>query len=542
MTLSTSPILYHVYIRSFKDSNDDGVGDLQGVIDKLDYFRWLGVDGLLLSPVFASPLSDFGYDITNLCAINDEYGDLETFSRLIQEAKKRHLAVMLDFVANHTSTQHSWFIESSEGENSPKADWYVWACAKPDGTPPNNWLTIFGESAWRWHPTRGKYYLHNTLSNQPDLNYRHPDVVRQLMKSVRFWFDTGIDGLRLDSVNLFLHDDKLRNNPPRHLGWQEEARTDPYRYQSQRYNISRPENIHLLKQLRVIADSYDEKKWLLGSLSDPSPYAVIDRYTSEGDALDAANVFESLSLCQNVEQVGNQLNAFFSAVHPGIGCWSTGNHDIARTVSRWQNGKNQPEAAKLLLTLLVSLQGVISLFQGEELGLTEANVPPSQRKDLFGQQVIANYVGRDGCRTPLPWQSKAMHFGFSCVSPWLPPDPSHAALAVDIQQADTQSVLHFTRELLAWRKQQIAMLEGTCRVLAFNSALMVLERHHADQTLIIALNASNSDATVKLNLPAPATLLSLPHMNTASSRVDGVLKLPPWQAWVGELQRHSPGA
>ncbi|EOD77116.1 Maltodextrin glucosidase [Grimontia indica] len=537
MKPSASPILYHIYVRSFYDSNGDGIGDLQGIIEKLDYFDWLGVDGILLSPVFESPLSDFGYDITSLRGLNTEYGDMATFTKLVAEAKNRGLSVMLDFVANHTSSKHPWFIESSASATSAKADWYIWAPAKNDGTPPNNWLTIFGESAWRWHPTRGQYYLHNTLSNQPDLNYRNPDVVRELNKSVRFWLDTGVSGLRLDSVNLFLHDDKLRNNPPRHLGWQDDARTDPYRYQSQRYNISRPENIHLLKQLRGIADGYDDKKWLLGSLSDPSPYAVIDRYTSESDALDAANVFESLSLCHSVGQVGEQLDDFMKSVHPGIGCWSTGNHDIARTVSRWQDANNQPEAAKLLLTMLMSLQGVISLFQGEELGLPEADVPPSLRRDLFGKQVIANYVGRDGCRTPMPWLSEAENLGFSASPPWLPADPTHSEYAIDKQQQDESSVLHFTRALLYWRKQHVAMQHGACRVLAYNQTLMVLERHHEEQTLIIALNASNNEATVRLNLPSDAKSLSLPHMADAVPENHGVLKLLPWQAWVGELVR-----
>ncbi|MBV7297169.1 alpha-amylase family glycosyl hydrolase [Enterovibrio paralichthyis] len=542
MKPSASPVLYHIYLRSFFDSDGDGVGDLQGVIAKLDYLQWLGVDGILLSPVFESPLSDFGYDITNLRGLNPEYGDMATFVRLVKEAKSRGLAVMLDFVANHTSTQHPWFLESCKGANAAKADWYVWAPARADGTPPNNWLTIFGESAWRWHPTRGEYYLHNTLSNQPDLNYRNPDVIRELLKSVRFWLDTGVDGLRLDSVNLFLHDDRLRNNPPRHLGWQDEARSDPYRYQSQRYNISRPENIHLLKQLRVIADGYDSKKWLLGSLSDPSPYAVIDRYTSEGDALDAANVFESLSLCCNVSQVGEQLSAFSSAVHPGIGCWSMGNHDIARTVSRWQDANNQPEAAKLLLTMLLSLQGVISLYQGEELGLPEASVPPAQRRDLFGKQVIANYVGRDGCRTPMPWQSDAPNLGFSEGSPWLPADQNHVRYAVDQQQKEGASVLHFTRNMLRWRKTYPALEHGSCRVLAFNASLMVLERHftspEGSQTLIIALNASNQDATIRLNLPASATSVPVPHMKAGEPSPSGALLLAPWQVWVGEL--HTP--
>ncbi|OEE90474.1 alpha-glucosidase [Enterovibrio norvegicus FF-162] len=532
-----SPILYHVYVRSFFDSNGDGVGDLDGVREKLDYFVWLGVDGILLSPIFESPLSDFGYDITNLRCLNGEYGDIETFTRLVKEARARNLLVFLDFVANHTSSKHPWFLESSSGNNTPKADWYVWTPARKDGTPPNNWLTIFGESAWRWHPTRGEYYLHNTLSNQPDLNYRNTEVVRQLMGNVRFWLDLDIDGLRFDSVNLFLHDDKLRSNPSRHLGWQDEARADPYRYQSQRYNISRPENIHLLKQLRVIADSYNERKWLLGSLSDPSPYAVIDRYTSEGDALDAANVFESLSMCHNFQQVGEQLNAFFNAVHPGMGCWSTGNHDIARTVSRWQDAKNQPESAKLLLTMLCSLQGVISIYQGEELGLPEANVPPAARKDFFGQQVIANYVGRDGCRTPLPWSQTHAHLGFSDHTPWLPAAQEHAPLAIDAQMANTDSALHFTHALLKWRKNQPALVEGSCRVLAFNDSLMVLERHHESQTLIIALNGSAQDATIRLNLPNTAATIDVPHMNNVSAEANGVLNLKPWQAWAGELNR-----
>ncbi|PML78369.1 alpha-amylase family glycosyl hydrolase [Enterovibrio norvegicus] len=535
MKLSASPILYHIYVRSFFDSNGDGVGDLDGIREKLDYFAWLNVDGILLSPIFESPLSDFGYDITNLSAINPEYGDMSTFKALVEEAEARGIAVFIDFVANHTSSKHPWFLDSASSKTSEKADWYIWSPARADGTPPNNWLTIFGESAWRWHPTRGEYYLHNTLSNQPDLNYRNPHVVRQLMKDVRFWLDTGVAGLRLDSVNLFLHDDKLRNNPPRHLGWQDEARSDPYRYQSQRYNISRPENIHLLKQLRVIADGYDEKKWLLGSLSDPSPYAVIDRYTSEGDALDAANIFESLSLCQNVHQVGEQFTAFFNAVHPGLGCWGLGNHDIARTVSRWQHANNQPAAAKMLLTLLCSLQGVISIYQGEELGLPEAHVSPSDRKDLFGQQVIANYVGRDGCRTPLPWKENAPFFGFSSQSPWLPIDDEHKAFSIDAQQQDPQSTLNFTRDMLAWRQQQPALREGSCRMLAFNEALMVFERHHASQTLVIAINGSNQEATIRLNLPSPAKTLPLPHMQVSPPTQNEALHLAPWQVWVGEL-------
>ncbi|MDD1781194.1 alpha-glucosidase [Enterovibrio sp. ZSDZ35] len=537
MTPLSSPVLYYVYLRSFFDSSGDGVGDLDGVKEKLSYIQRLGVDGILLSPIFDSPLSDFGYDITNLREINPEYGNIESFKTLIAEAKLKNIAVFMDLVANHTSTQHPWFIESSQREANAKKDWYIWAPAKPDGTPPNNWLTIFGESAWRWHPTRGEYYLHNTLSNQPDLNYRNPDVVRQLLANVRFWFELGVTGLRLDSVNLFLHDDKLRNNPSKHLGWQDPDRADPYRYQSQRYNISRPENIHLLKQLRVIADSYEEKKWLLGSLSDPSPYPTIDRYTSEADALDAANVFESLSMCQDFQQVGEQLQQFFATVHPGLGCWSTGNHDIARVVSRWQDAHNQPDAAKLLLTLLAVLRGVVTLYQGEELGLPEADVPPEHRRDLFGQQVIAHYVGRDGCRTPMPWDHNKPYFGFSEKRTWLPPDPNHADFSVLAQESQPLSVLQFTRALLFWRKSQPALLFGSCRLVAFNQTLMVIERQHEGQTLIIALNGSPHAATIKLNLPSPAKTIHLPQMMEIDEEIQSTLNLPPWQAWVGELKK-----
>ncbi len=389
-------VFYSVYVRSFNDSNNDGIGDLDGITARLDYLSWLGVDGIILSPIFLSPQTDFGFDVTDLETIQPELGDFPALKKLVDSAHKAGIKVLMELVINHTSDQHPWFRQSLKDKTNPKADWYVWADAKPDGTPPNNWQCIFGSSAWRWHPSRGQYFLHNTFSNQPDLNFHHPAVQDAVLAMVEGWLKHGIDGFRIDSVNLLLHDEKLRSNPAKQLPMQSAERRDPRSYQKQRYNLSRPDNIHVLRRIRVLCDQYGDKV-LLGSLSDPDPFPVIDSYTSEGDALDAANLFESLSLCTDMQEAGDHLSRFEHAVHPGMGCWSLSNHDIARTVSRWSQAGNQPDAARLLIAFLLSLRGILTLYQGEELGLCEAEVDESARQDKHGIQSAPGYHGRDGC-------------------------------------------------------------------------------------------------------------------------------------------------
>lgn len=442
-------VLYHVYPLSFCDGDGDGLGDLPGLASRLDYVAGLGVDGVWLSPVFPSPLKDFGYDVSDYCAIDPRMGDLRGFDDLVQACHRRGLKLIIDQVWSHSSDAHPWFQDSRRRLNS-RDDFYVWADPRPDGGPPNNWLGAFGGPAWTWDGRRRAYYLHNFLPSQPDLNFRNPAVQAEILKVARFWLDRGVDGFRLDVANYYFHDAALTDNPP--SGIVNVAK--PFLMQRHLHQRSQPETLAFLERVRDLLDGYGDRL-AVGELFTDRPMERMAQYAGPG-RLHGAYSFLFLGPRPTAAEFGEALEAYGTMAAEAWPFWSFGNHDVARLATRW--GADRPARfVRTLIALLTSLRGSSFLYQGDELGLTEARVPFDRLRDPDGLAHWPDHPGRDGCRTPMPWRSNAPHLGFGTAEPWLPAEPAHARLAVDLQEADPDSTLNFTRAWLRFRRKDPAL-------------------------------------------------------------------------------------
>jgi alpha-glucosidase len=491
-------VTYQIYPRSFMDTNGDGVGDLPGIVDKLDYVASLGVDAIWISPFFRSPMADFGYDIADYRLVDPLFGSNDDFDRLLAKAHKLGLKVMIDQVLSHTSAEHAWFKESRESRDNPKADWYVWADAKDDGTPPNNWLSLFGGGAWQWEPRRGQYYLHNFLTSQPDLNYHNADVRQAVLGEVKYWLDKGVNGLRLDAINFCFHDAALRDNPPK----PEDKRVgrgfspdNPYAFQYHYYNNTQPENLAFLEELRALMDQYPDVA-AIGEISSEDSLATTAEYTS-GHRLHMGYSFELLTNDFSAAYIRGTVQNLEAQMLEGWPCWAISNHDVTRVLSRWGNGQASPELANLLSAMVCSLRGSVCVYQGEELGLTEADVPFDALQDPYGITFWPTFKGRDGCRTPMPWNG-GINAGFSVADPWLPVPSEHQALAVTLQEAMPNSALNGFRTFMAWRKTQPALRWGDIQFIDTPEPVLAFTRRHDNQTLLAAFNLSGEAVTMPL--------------------------------------------
>jgi len=491
-------VIYQIYPRSFLDTDDNGVGDLPGIIEKLDYVASLGVDAIWISPFFKSPMADFGYDIADYREVDPLFGTMADFDRLLEKAHALGLKVMIDQVLSHTSSAHAWFRESREDRTNPKADWYVWAEACDDGTPPNNWMSLFGGVAWRWEPRRGQYYLHNFLAAQPDLNFHHPDVRAATLANLRFWLDKGVDAFRLDAINFCFHDAKLRDNPPK----PPEKRVgrgfspdNPYAFQYHYYNNTQPENLGFLEDLRRLTDEYPGVA-TLGEISSEDSLATMAEYTRAG-RLHMAYSFELLVDDFSAGYIRQTVETLEAKVDEGWPCWAVSNHDVARAASRWGGAAPSPDFVKLLAALVGSLRGSVCFYQGEELGLPEADVPFEALQDPYGIAFWPTFKGRDGCRTPMPWLDDD-DAGFTRGKPWLPVSDAHRARAVAQQEADAESPLHAFRRFLTWRKTQPVLVLGDIHFLDADEPVLMFTRTYNGETLLIALNLGAEERIVPI--------------------------------------------
>ena len=493
-------VIYQVYPRSLLDTNGDGVGDLRGIITKLDYIASLNVDAIWISPFFKSPMADFGYDISDYREVDPLFGSMQDFDELIEKAHQRGIKVIIDQVLSHTSDQHAWFIESRENRTNPKADWYVWADPKEDGTAPNNWLAIFGGCAWEWEPRRQQYYLHNFLRSQPDINFHNPEVRQAVLDNVEFWLKKGVDGFRLDAITFCYHDEQLRDNPAKPKdkrqgrGFSED---NPYAYQYHYYNNDRPQTIQFIEELRQLINRYPGAV-TLGEVSAEDSLAVMAAYTKGEDRLHMAYSFELLTDDYSATYIRQTVEALEGSIGDGWPCWAIGNHDVQRVASRWGRGKQIPDMVKMLNAMLCSLRGSVCSYQGEELGLTEAPIEFHELQDPFGKTFWPMFKGRDGCRTPMPWEQHADFAGFSQVTPWLPVTSEHRALAVDVQEADPASMLHGYRQFLAWRKGYPILIEGDIEFLDAPEPLLVFVRKLGEQKLLVCFNLLDTETQLSL--------------------------------------------
>jgi len=530
-------VIYQIYPRSYQDSNGDGVGDIPGITARLEHIARLGADGIWLSPVFKSPMKDFGYDISDYRDIDPLFGTLDDFRALVSHAHGLGLKVMVDQVLSHTSDQHPWFKESRSSQDNPKADWYVWADAKGDGNPPNNWLSIFGGSAWQWDTGRLQYYMHNFLTSQPDLNFHNPAVQQALLDDVRFWLELGVDGYRLDTANFYFHDQQLRNNPGRGKPAADDPAVDsvnPYGWQWHHFDKSQPENLVFLQRLRALVDEYPDTT-MVGEIGDDDGLARMAQYTSGGDKLHMAYCFDLLGKQNSAAFLHGLFSRFLDIVGDGWPCWALSNHDVVRVATRW--GGNQPDARMLRLAaaLQMSVRGSPCIYQGDELGLPEADIAFEDLQDPFGINLWPKFKGRDGCRTPMPWNADQVHGGFGPAKPWLPSAAEHLALAVDLQQANSASLMHFYTRLLHWRRGQSALVKGSMVLLDLHPQVFAFVREHEDKKLLCVFNFSADSASWAL--PAEfASAKPLADSPVAGGSVaGGAVALQPWGGVIMSL-------
>jgi alpha-glucosidase len=516
-------VFYHVYPRSFADSNGDGIGDLPGISAHLDYIAALGVDALWLSPFFTSPMKDFGYDVADYCNVDPIFGSLGDFDRLIERAHALNLRVIIDQVYSHTSDEHPWFRESRTNRDNPRADWYVWADPKADGSPPSNWQSLFGGPAWTWDARRGQYYLHNFLAGQPDLNVHNPQVQDALLNCARFWLDRGVDGFRLDAIDFVMHDPQLTDNPPRPADGT--ARTRPVDFQVMTHNKGHGDLLPFLERIRALTEHYDAR-FTVAEIGGADAEPFMKLYTAGNRRLHTAYGFNFLIAgALTPELVRTALEAWPDDGKTSWPSWAFSNHDAPRAISRWASGANRDAVARLALLLLVSLRGNVFLYQGEELGLPQAQIAFADLKD---PEAIANWpltLGRDGARTPMPWTAHNPGAGFSVARPWLPIPPEHVALAVDTQEHDPKSPLLLTRRLVALRNRCAALRLGAIRIIEASAAVLSFERRCEREQLLCVFNLGDKPQALAAPLPGNWRVLEAVGGATTWS-------LPPWSGLV----------
>ena len=496
-------VIYQIYPRSFFDSNGDGIGDLPGVTARLDYVASLGVDAIWLCPFFTSPQKDFGYDVADHTAVDPVFGTLEDFDRLIEKARAFGIKVLIDQVWSHTSDRHAWFLESRASRCNAKADWFVWADPSPDGTPPNNWLSVFGGPAWTWEPRRRQYYLHHFLSEQPTLNLHNPAVMDAVLAVGEFWLQRGVDGFRLDAMDFLLHDKSLRPNPPAARPAETPAKL--FGLQEHVHDMLQPEAMGLLQRIRGLLDQYPGTVALGEVSSQPGAFERVIDYTRGEERLHMAYTLRPLRGGFDWQTIRQMLHDLAS-VEDGWPCWSFSNHDAERAISRWNPARGEsepsPDFARLLMALLLSLRGSVSIYQGEELGLTEAELAEEHLRDPFGIAYWPEFRGRDGSRTPMPWECGVPHGGFTTAdAPWLPVPPSHHTKAVDLHEEDADALLHAFRRFLAWRRQHPAMVLGGLRPLDLPEPLIGFIREHGEDRVLALFNLSGEPAATEIDEP-----------------------------------------
>ena len=522
-------VIYQVYPRSFQDSDGDGIGDLAGIAQRLPYIASLGVDGVWISPFFPSPMKDFGYDVTDYRGVDPIFGTLDDFDALVAEAHKLGLKVIIDLVLSHTSDQHPWFAQSRADRVNDRADWFVWSDPKPDGTPPNNWLSIFGGPAWQWDPRREQYYLHNFLASQPDLNLHHPAVQDALLEVARFWLERGVDGFRLDTINFYFADKKLRDNPPlppERRNASIAPSVNPYNHQEHIHSKNQPENLAFLRRFRSLLEEYPAAT-SLGEIGDAQMgLEILGQYTAGDEHVHMCYAFEFLGKeplsAQRVAEVFTTLDRVAAT---GWACWALSNHDVMRHPSRWNL---VPAAQRLFTTMLMCLRGSVCIYQGEELGLLEADVDFEHLQDPYGREFWPNYKGRDGCRTPMVWEHAFPNGGFTTGRPWLPVGEDHLAMAADLQDTDPMAMLQHYRRAIGFRQNHPALSQGAQDPVQATGDVVFFTRRHNAEAIFCAFNLSGT--ATEIALPEGNWVPVGAELGCVGFAGDGKVRLGPWQA------------
>mgnify|MGYP005811011893 CR=1 FL=1 len=527
-------VFYEIYPRSFADSNNDGIGDLKGIDSKLDYLHWLGVDAIWISPMFPSPQVDFGYDVSDYENVDPKYGTLADMDKLLANGKQKGVKVVLDFVINHTSDKHPWFLESKSSQTNPKRDWYIWRDGK-NGGPPNNWISTFGGSAWKLDPTTKQYYYHYFYAEQPDLNWRSPEVEKAMFDVTRWWYKKGVAGFRLDAVDTMYEDPKLTDNPPdpshkkNKLGDPEQERV---------HNTKLTEVYQALTRLRKVADEYNAV--LIGETWTSDAAELNKYYGADNDEIQLPMDF-MFTMVNKVS--APEFRKQIAAVEQTNG-WPTyvlSNHDIRRVYDRYGDGKNNDQIAKLMAALYLTLRGTPIMYYGEEIGME--NNDPKRKEDVqdpIGKIGWPNEKGRDGERTPMQWNTTS-NAGFSTAKPWNSVGPRYKAYNVETEKADPNSILNWYQKVLALRHTNQALLDG--KYIALNQDdphVLAYLRSYKGQNVLVVLNMSNAKQNFKVGLPADvkaksATTLAA-SFQPASAPTPQQVTLAPYGAWIAQLE------
>ena len=495
-------VIYQIYPRSFLDTDNNGIGDLNGILQKMEYIASLGVDAIWISPFFKSPMKDYGYDVADYKSVDPIFGNLDDFKMLLERAHQFGLKVLVDMVWSHTSDQHDWFIESRSDRTNNKADWYVWADCKPDGTPPNNWLSYFGGAAWTWHTKREQYYLHHFLSSQPTLNLWNDEVQKAIFDTADFWLNMGVDGFRIDAAHAYMHDPKLQSNPAKgeHDPWPSDMpSSNPMARQHRIYSMCTVDNIIMIENIRAHIDKY-ENRCLLGEVGGNDSESTAISYVQGSKGLHFAYTTGLLGSHMSRADIANIVERVESKIKNGWLCWSTSNHDFKRVVSRMNPPAGlEPQAALLNMAISLSLRGSYCMYQGEELGLPQAELAFEDLRDPYDNILYPEHAGRDGARTPMPWNSELRHAGFTeATGSWLPVFPSHIELSVDLQEKNKNSVLNKYRDFLSYRKNSPILKFGNIKVITAHSDLLIFERELDGNSIICIYNVSPTPESLEL--------------------------------------------
>lgn len=484
-------VVYQIYPRSFYDSNGDGIGDLEGIIQKLDYLNGkkdsLGIDAIWLSPINNSPMVDFGYDISDYKNIEPIFGDLLVFRKLIKEAKKRDIKILMDLVVNHTSDQHPWFIESRSSLDNPKRDYYIWV-DPVNGKPPNNWMAAFGGNAWEFDNETHQYYYHGFTVEQPDLNWRNKEVQKEIHDVIKFWLDLGVDGFRLDVVNYYIKDEKLRSNPIDLL-----KGLRPYDIQIHKYDRDRKETHDILKKFRKILDSYSDNRVSIGEvfIEPPGNPKLANSYLGENDELHMAFNFAFLYSNWNADSFRDEIIAWEKALdHNGWPNYTLSNHDQIRHIGRYKKGKETTPRAKLAALLMLTLRGTPFLYYGEEIGMEDQPLPKHKIQDPLGKKYWPIFSGRDRSRLPMCWDG-SKYAGFSEVEPWLPLNRNYKEINVEKSMEDENSLFHTYKKLLKIRKESKILRRGDIEILKSNREILAYLRIYNSEKILVLINFTN---------------------------------------------------
>ena len=519
--------VYQIYPRSFKDSNNDGIGDLQGIISKIDYLAWLGVDAVWLSPVCPSPMKDFGYDISDYAGIDPVFGTLADFDKLIDAAHAEGIRIVFDLVLNHTSDQHPWFVQSRSSRTNTKRDWYIWKNGK-NGNAPNNWQSSFGGSAWEYDAATDQYYLHSCLREQPDLNWRSKPLICAVENVMRFWLDRGVDGFRLDVANWFMKDDKFRDNPLRFFN---------KIFQRHVYDRNRPDNHELMRKIRTVIDQYDDRMAVGEIFTMPPGDPVLSaEYFGNDDELNLAFDFSLLYTPWDARKFYLAVSKWISAVkiHNGWPCFVLSNHDQWRSFTRFgtDNRNESVKRAKMISTFLLTLFGTPFLYYGEEIGMTNAVVSRNEIQDPLGKRFWPIYCGRDGARTPMQWD-KSPNGGFSGARPWISINEDYTRVNVDAQINDPYSLLRHYRALLHLRRVHKALIEGELEFVSHGkNGVISFYRTCAEEKMFVACNFTDADTELSVHNRGQWRVIHSTHRTSRTHFSDLNITLNPYEAIV----------